>query len=185
MSVTVPGWEQVSDEMKAALAKGKEMAGGDAVNVDSSVETVRNNYLRDRIYWNEIKPSLPVVEDFAVPGPAGGIPVRLYKPADEPGLPVLLFMLSVFAVLVAAVSEMKLSPAAASGGAAYLRALSAPVPAARFCPTGGVTLASAPDYLALPNVGCVGGSWLTPQDALLSGDWARIATLAAEAAVLG
>lgn len=91
MSVTVPGWEHVSDEMKAALAKGKEMAGGDAVNVASSVETVRTNYLRDRIYWNEIKPDLPVVEDFAVPGPAGAIPVRLYKPSSEPGLPVLLF----------------------------------------------------------------------------------------------
>ena len=91
MSVTVPGWEQVSDAMKAALAKGKEMAGGDAVNVDSTTETVRANYLRDRIYWNEIKPDLPVVEDFAVPGPAGAVPVRLYKPTVQPGLPVLLF----------------------------------------------------------------------------------------------
>jgi acetyl esterase len=91
MSEAVPGWELVSDAMKAALAKGKEMAGGDAVNVKASVEDVRANYLRDRIYWNEILPHLPVVEDFAIPGPAGAIPVRLYKPVDQPGLPVLLF----------------------------------------------------------------------------------------------
>jgi len=91
MNDSVPGWELVSDEMKAALAKGKEMAGGDAVSVSDSVKTVREAYLRDRIYWNEIKPELPIVDDFAVPGPAGAIPVRLYKPGAMPGLPVLLF----------------------------------------------------------------------------------------------
>jgi 2-dehydro-3-deoxyphosphogluconate aldolase/(4S)-4-hydroxy-2-oxoglutarate aldolase len=61
----------------------------------------------------------------------------------------------------------------------------APVPAARFCPTGGITLASAPSYLALANVGCVGGSWITPADALEAGDWDRVTQLAAEAAALG
>ena len=62
--------------------------------------------------------------------------------------------------------EMKFFPAEASGGAAFLKAIGAPVPQARFCPTGGITAAtSAPSYLALPNVGCVGGSWLTPADA--------------------
>jgi 2-dehydro-3-deoxyphosphogluconate aldolase / (4S)-4-hydroxy-2-oxoglutarate aldolase len=58
------------------------------------------------------------------------------------------------------------------------------VPAARFCPTGGITAANAPTYLALPNVGCVGGTWLTPADAVAAGDWARISALAAEAAAL-
>ena len=101
-----------------------------------------------------------------------------------PFLPGTATVSEVLAVLEAGVSEMKLFPAEASGGAAYLRALSAPVPAARFCPTGGVTLASAPDYLALPNVGCVGGTWLTPRDAVESGDWVRIEKLAAEAAAL-
>jgi 2-dehydro-3-deoxyphosphogluconate aldolase/(4S)-4-hydroxy-2-oxoglutarate aldolase len=52
------------------------------------------------------------------------------------------------------------------------------VPAARFCPTGGISVATAPDYLALPNVGCVGGSWLTPADAVQTRDWARITRLA-------
>jgi len=88
---TVPGWELVSDEMKAALAKGKEMAGGSAVDASGGIEMLREQYFRDRIYWNEIKPALSVVDDFAIPGPDGGIPVRLYKPSAEPGLPVLLF----------------------------------------------------------------------------------------------
>ena len=54
----------------------------------------------------------------------------------------------------------------------FLKSIGAPVPQARFCPTGGITAASAASYLALPNVGCVGGSWLTPADALLDHDWA-------------
>ena len=58
------------------------------------------------------------------------------------------------------------------------------MPQARFCPTGGITPASAPSYLALPNVGCVGGSWLTPADAIAAGDWARITRLAAESTQL-
>ena len=58
------------------------------------------------------------------------------------------------------------------------------MPGARFCPTGGITAQSAPAYLALPNVGCVGGSWLTPADALAAGDWDRVTALAAEAAAL-
>ena len=88
-------------------------------------------------------------------------------------------------MLEAGYTEMKFFPAEASGGTAYLKSLASPVPAARFCPTGGITPASAPAYLALPNVGCVGGSWLTPADALATGDYARIERLAAEAVTLG
>jgi 2-dehydro-3-deoxyphosphogluconate aldolase/(4S)-4-hydroxy-2-oxoglutarate aldolase len=80
---------------------------------------------------------------------------------------------------------MKFFPAEASGGVTYLGALPTVVPDARFCPTGGISLASAPSYLSLANVGCVGGSWLTPPDALAAGDWERITKLAAEAAALG
>ena len=71
-----------------------------------------------------------------------------------------------------------------SGGAAYLKSIASPLPAARFCPTGGITAATAPTYLALPNVGCVGGSWLTPADVLAREDWARIEQLAREARAL-
>lgn len=90
----------------------------------------------------------------------------------------------VMSVLEAGLTEMKFFPAEAAGGAPYLRSVAGPLPQARFCPTGGITLASAPSYLALPNVGCVGGSWLTPADAVAARDWERISKLAAEAAAL-
>ncbi|HEX4834083.1 MAG TPA: bifunctional 4-hydroxy-2-oxoglutarate aldolase/2-dehydro-3-deoxy-phosphogluconate aldolase [Trebonia sp.] len=77
--------------------------------------------------------------------------------------------------------EMKFFPAEACGGRPFLSALASPFPEARFCPTGGITPASAPLYRELPNVGCVGGSWLTPRDAVAAGDWPRIEKLAAEA----
>jgi 2-dehydro-3-deoxyphosphogluconate aldolase/(4S)-4-hydroxy-2-oxoglutarate aldolase len=70
------------------------------------------------------------------------------------------------------------------GGAKLLGAWASPLPQIRFCPTGGISLASAPDFLALPNVACVGGSWLTPKDKLQAGDWAGIELLAREAAAL-
>ncbi len=80
--------------------------------------------------------------------------------------------------------EMKLFPASACGGVGFLSAVASPVPAARFCPTGGVSPGNARDYLALPNVGCVGGSWITPADALAGEDWARVRDLARDAAAL-
>ena len=104
--------------------------------------------------------------------------------SDLPFLPGTATVSEALAVLEAGYTEMKFFPAEASGGAAYLKSIASPLPAARFCPTGGITAASAPSYLALPNVGCVGGSWLTPSDALAAGDWARISALAAEAAAL-
>ncbi|MEW9529329.1 bifunctional 4-hydroxy-2-oxoglutarate aldolase/2-dehydro-3-deoxy-phosphogluconate aldolase [Microbispora sp. NPDC049125] len=82
------------------------------------------------------------------------------------------------------VREMKFFPAEAAGGVAYLKSLRGPMPDVRFCPTGGITPSNAPSYLALANVGCVGGSWLTPADALAAGDYKRIEALAAEAAAL-
>jgi len=73
------------------------------------------------------------------------------------------------------------SEALQAGGAAMLKAWQGPFGDMKFCPTGGVTPANAPEFLALANVLCVGGSWLTPSDALAQGDWARIARLAREA----
>ncbi|GAA2253030.1 bifunctional 4-hydroxy-2-oxoglutarate aldolase/2-dehydro-3-deoxy-phosphogluconate aldolase [Streptomyces amakusaensis] len=90
----------------------------------------------------------------------------------------------VVALLERGVNEMKFFPAEAAGGTAYLKSLSGPLPQARFCPTGGISLASAPSYLALPNVGCVGGTWMLPADALAAKDWARVESLAARAAAL-
>ncbi len=101
-----------------------------------------------------------------------------------PFLPGTSTVSEVLTVLEAGLTEMKFFPAEASGGAPYLKAVAGPLPQARFCPTGGITPASASSYLALPNVGCVGGSWLTPADAVAVGDGERISKLAAEAAAL-
>ncbi|MFC4565441.1 bifunctional 4-hydroxy-2-oxoglutarate aldolase/2-dehydro-3-deoxy-phosphogluconate aldolase [Nocardiopsis mangrovi] len=101
-----------------------------------------------------------------------------------PFLPGVATASEALSLLEAGVTAMKFFPAEAAGGRPLLKALSGPLPQARFCPTGGITPANAPDYLALPNVGCVGGTWLTPGDALASGDWARVTALAAEAAAL-
>lgn len=79
----------------------------------------------------------------------------------------------------------KFFPAEQAGGAAYLKALSSPLAAIRFCPTGGISATNAGDYLALPNVVCVGGSWVAPADAVKSGDWSRIEELARAASALG
>jgi 2-dehydro-3-deoxyphosphogluconate aldolase/(4S)-4-hydroxy-2-oxoglutarate aldolase len=81
-------------------------------------------------------------------------------------------------------TELKFFPAMQAGGAAMLKAWSGPFWDVRFCPTGGVTLQNAAELLALPNVVCVGGSWLVPGDALASSDWARITQLAADTATL-
>ena len=81
-------------------------------------------------------------------------------------------------------SALKFFPAMQAGGGAMLKAWSGPFFDVKFCPTGGISLQNAPDFLALPNVLCVGGSWLVPADALAQGDWARITTLAREAVAL-
>ena len=80
--------------------------------------------------------------------------------------------------------RFKFFPAESSGGIAALKGFGGPLPMARFCPTGGIDAAKAPNYLALPNVACVGGSWMVPADAVKAGDWARIGALASEAASL-
>ncbi|WP_182525665.1 bifunctional 4-hydroxy-2-oxoglutarate aldolase/2-dehydro-3-deoxy-phosphogluconate aldolase [Nocardioides dongkuii] len=117
-----------------------------------------------------------------------GLTPALLAGMRETGLPFLpgtATVSEVLAALEAGCTELKFFPAEASGGAAYLRSIASVVPTARFCPTGGITAASAPAYLALDNVGCVGGSWLTPADALAAGDWDRVTRLAAAAAALG
>ncbi|WP_066361519.1 bifunctional 4-hydroxy-2-oxoglutarate aldolase/2-dehydro-3-deoxy-phosphogluconate aldolase [Herbidospora mongoliensis] len=101
-----------------------------------------------------------------------------------PFLPGVATATEVMELFELGLREMKFFPAEQAGGLPYLKALGGPLPEVRFCPTGGIRLATAPDYLALPNVGCVGGTWLTPADALAAGDYAAIEKLAAEAATL-
>src|SRR4029077_7726245 len=78
---------------------------------------------------------------------------------------------------------LKFFPAEASGGTAWLKSVAAPLPDAKFCPTGGLDARNLAAYLGCPNVLAVGGSWVAPKDAIASGDWARVTRLASEAAM--
>ncbi|MEU8572103.1 bifunctional 4-hydroxy-2-oxoglutarate aldolase/2-dehydro-3-deoxy-phosphogluconate aldolase [Streptomyces asoensis] len=106
------------------------------------------------------------------------------RASGVPFLPGVSTTSEVVALLERGVREMKFFPAQAAGGTAYLRSLAGPLPQARFCPTGGIGPDNAPDYLALPNVGCVGGSWMVPADAVAARDWTRVERLARAAADL-
>ena len=98
-----------------------------------------------------------------------------------PHLPGVATVSEVMPLLEDGYTDMKFFPAEPAGGAPYLRAIHSPVPAARFCPTGGITPMNLAQYLKIPNVGCVGGSWLTPSEAVERKHWATIASLAAVA----
>ncbi|QDQ29051.1 bifunctional 4-hydroxy-2-oxoglutarate aldolase/2-dehydro-3-deoxy-phosphogluconate aldolase [Chitinimonas arctica] len=106
------------------------------------------------------------------------------KQADIALLPGVMTPSEVMAAQAWGFDAMKLFPAEQAGGIGMLRALSGPFADVLFCPTGGVTVESAPKYLALPNVACVGGSWLLPKDRIAAGDWPAIARLARAAAAL-
>jgi 2-dehydro-3-deoxyphosphogluconate aldolase/(4S)-4-hydroxy-2-oxoglutarate aldolase len=103
------------------------------------------------------------------------------------GLPLLPGVATASEVMVAqadGLSFLKFFPAMQAGGIPMLKALGGPFPDVVFCPTGGISLETAPQFLALPNVKVCGGSWLTPADAVAAGDWARITRLAREAQAL-
>ena len=102
-----------------------------------------------------------------------------------PLLPGIATATELMAGLAAGFTRFKLFPANVAGGVDALRAFASPFQQARFCPTGGVNAANAADYLALPNVVCVGGSWVAPPEAVRAGDWGRITELARQAAALG
>lgn len=106
------------------------------------------------------------------------------KALGLPLLPGVATASEIMAALADGFSFLKLFPAEAVGGVALLKSWASPFAQISFCPTGGIGPSNAPDYLALPNVRCVGGSWLTPADALRAGDWARITRLARAAQAL-
>jgi 2-dehydro-3-deoxyphosphogluconate aldolase / (4S)-4-hydroxy-2-oxoglutarate aldolase len=120
-------------------------------------------------------------------GVSPGLTAALLEAARGCALPLLPGVMTpseVIAAKAAGYSELKLFPAQQAGGISMLRALAGPFPDVTFCPTGGVTASTAPDFLALSNVACVGGSWLTPKHAIAAGDWASITALARQAADL-
>lgn len=103
---------------------------------------------------------------------------------DLPLLPGVSTGSEIMQAQEAGFTELKFFPALQAGGVAMLKAWAGPFFDIRFCPTGGVTLQNAPDFLALPNVECVGGSWLIPAVAIEQGDWSRVTRLAMETAAL-
>ena len=101
-----------------------------------------------------------------------------------PWLPGVASASEVMSATSAGHALLKFFPAVQAGGVTMLKALAGPFPDVQFCPTGGITADTAPQFLALPNVVVCGGSWLTPQDAIDSADWSRITRLAREACAL-
>jgi 2-dehydro-3-deoxyphosphogluconate aldolase/(4S)-4-hydroxy-2-oxoglutarate aldolase len=104
--------------------------------------------------------------------------------APVPFLPGVATASEAIALMELGFHHLKFFPAEAVGGAKHLSSLAAPIPALRFCPTGGIDLAKAPTYLSLPNVLCVGGSWMLPKAALAAGEYGEVERLAREAAGL-
>jgi 2-dehydro-3-deoxyphosphogluconate aldolase/(4S)-4-hydroxy-2-oxoglutarate aldolase len=120
-------------------------------------------------------------------GVSPGSSAAIIAACAEEGLPLLpgaVTATEIMALLEQGYTVQKFFPAEQSGGAAFLKSIGSPIPQVSFCPTGGVSLKNAPDYLALKNILCVGGSWVAPKEALAAGDWAKITQLAAEAAAL-
>lgn len=121
---------------------------------------------------------------FAVsPGSSPGL-IAAARDIDLPWLPGAATASEAMALLEQGYTQLKFFPAESIGGATALKGIGAPLPELRFCATGGIGAHNAGDYLALSNVPCVGGSWVAPAAAVKAGDWARIETLAREAAAL-
>jgi len=123
----------------------------------------------------------------AVFGVSPGYTAEVGAACREIGLPLLPGVATASEVMAAqadGLGFLKFFPATAAGGIPMLKALAGPFPDVVFCPTGGISLATAPDFLSLPNVKVCGGSWLTPADAVKAGDWDRVTQLAREASAL-
>ncbi|NEX47195.1 bifunctional 4-hydroxy-2-oxoglutarate aldolase/2-dehydro-3-deoxy-phosphogluconate aldolase [Pseudotabrizicola algicola] len=103
---------------------------------------------------------------------------------ELPLLPGAVTASEVMRLLERGYTVQKFFPAEQSGGAAFLKSIGSPIPQVRFCPTGGISLRNAADYLSLKNILCVGGSWVAPKEAMAAGNWEAITTLAAEARAL-
>ena len=138
--------------------------------------------------------TLTRAEDFAAARDAGavfgvspGLTPDLIQAARASGLPLLPGVMTpseVMAAREAGFYQLKLFPAVPAGGVGMLNAIAGPLPDVLFCPTGGISQETAPQFLACKNVACVGGSWLTPKELMATGDWDGIRALAQAAARL-
>jgi 2-dehydro-3-deoxyphosphogluconate aldolase/(4S)-4-hydroxy-2-oxoglutarate aldolase len=123
----------------------------------------------------------------AVFGVSPGLTLELIRASRSSGLPLLPGVMTPSEVMAAredGFRQLKLFPAVPAGGVGMLNAIAGPLPDMLFCPTGGISQETAAQFLACKNVVCVGGSWLTPKDAMVAGDWGRITELAKAAAAL-
>ena len=133
---------------------------------------------------DDVKRARDAGASFAV---SPGATERLVRACEDAGLPLLPGASTASEVMQAmewGYSMLKCFPAEAVGGAKLLKSLAGPLPQVSFCPTGGVTLANAPDYLSLSNVVCVGGSWIAPDADVAASDWAAIEARARDARAL-
>jgi len=123
----------------------------------------------------------------AVFGVSPGLTATMIEAAKKSGLPLLPGVMTPSEVMAArehGFKQLKLFPAVPAGGVGMLNAIAGPLPDVTFCPTGGISIETAPKFLACKNVACVGGSWLTPKDLITAGDWAGITELARAASAL-
>ncbi|MGJ0489950.1 bifunctional 4-hydroxy-2-oxoglutarate aldolase/2-dehydro-3-deoxy-phosphogluconate aldolase [Methylobacter sp.] len=136
------------------------------------------------INLDTLKKAIDVGSEFLV---SPGVTESLIDAAIKSGVPILPGVISpseVMRLMEKGITEMKFFPAEAAGGIPMLKSIGGPLPQVTFCPTGGISLKNAADYLALSNVACIGGSWMAPADLVDKEDWDEIKRRATEAAAL-
>ncbi len=165
---------EVTLRTPAALAAIAAMARVDGARIGAGTVLSAHDAARAKAAGAEF-----AVAPGATPGLVGACVAR-----DLPLMPGAATASEVMTLLEQGYTMLKFFPAAAAGGPRFLSSFAAPLPRARFCPTGGISAETAPGYLALPNVTCVGGSWIAPPELLAAKDWAGIAERARAAAAL-
>jgi 2-dehydro-3-deoxyphosphogluconate aldolase/(4S)-4-hydroxy-2-oxoglutarate aldolase len=122
----------------------------------------------------DVSRSLDAGADFLVSPGATAYLLEALERSGAPALPGVATASEAMAAREAGFEAMKFFPAEPAGGVAYLKAIAGPLPSLLFCPTGGIDAEKAPDYLALPNVACVGGSWIATRTMIAAGDWKSV-----------
>lgn len=189
----------IHDDVSTAGALAEALVAGGLVNLEVTLRTP--NALRVMAEMAKVPGAVVgsgtcrTLDDLKASEDAGcrfmvspGAPLALLEAAEQVSIPLLPGIASPTEAMAASLmgyTYLKFFPAEAMGGAPVLKSFASPLPDLTFCPTGGITIGNAATYLALPNVICVGGSWVVPETAIKAGDFAAITRLAAEAAALG
>jgi len=133
---------------------------------------------------DDVSRSLDAGADFLVSPGASAVLLEALARSNAPALPGVATASEAMTAREAGFEALKFFPAEPAGGVPYLKAIAGPFPALLFCPTGGISAEKAPDYLALPNVACVGGSWIATRTMIAAGDWKTIETNARRASLM-